>query len=102
MIESVPILLYIIVKIVWINDCDFKFHLKGGFRYLPFKSTEDAFRYSSNLGAYITNFEGDNVNSVNYNGQKLRMFSFMVYNNNGTKVIVPSSGYTEVSGYIAE
>lgn len=70
-----------------------------GFRYKPFKSTEDVYRYSDDLNAYITIFEGTNVNSSNYEGQKLRLFSFMVYDNNGTKVIVPSDGYAQVERY---
>lgn len=70
-----------------------------GFRYKPFKSTEDVYRYSDDLNAYITIFEGTNVNSSNYEGQKLRLFSFMVYDNNGTKVIVPSNGYAQVERY---
>ncbi len=70
-----------------------------GFRYKPFKSTEDVYRYSNDLKAYITIYDGTNVNSANYNGQKLRLFSFMVYDNNGTKVIVPSEGYAEVDRY---
>ena len=70
-----------------------------GFRYKPFKSTEDVFRYSDDLRAYLTMFEGSNVNSANYESQKLRLFSFMVYDDNGTSVIVPSEGYAEVSRY---
>lgn len=70
-----------------------------GFRYKPFKSTEDVFRYSDNLGAYITTYEGSNTNSASYSGQTLRVFSFMVYDNNGTAVVVPSEGYAEVSRY---
>jgi hypothetical protein len=70
-----------------------------GFRYKPFKSTEDVYRYSDDLKAYITIYDGTNVNSENYAGQKLRLFSFMVYDNNGTKVIVPSDGYAEVDRY---
>lgn len=70
-----------------------------GFRYKPFKSTEDVYRYSDDLKAYITIYDGTNVNSTNYDGQKLRLFSFMVYDNNGTKVIVPSDGYAEVDRY---
>lgn len=71
-----------------------------GFRYKPYKSTEDVFRYSDELSAYITTYEGTNVNSTNYEGQTLRLFSFMVYNNSGTTVIVPSDGYAEVSRYV--
>ena len=64
-----------------------------------FKSTEDVYRYSDDLKAYITIYDGTNVNSTNYDGQKLRLFSFMVYDNNGTKEIVPSDGYAEVDRY---
>ena len=70
-----------------------------GFRYKPFKSTEDVYHYSNDLGAYLTMFEGTNVNSDSYDGQKLRLFSFMVYDNNGTNTIVVSDGYAEVDRY---
>lgn len=70
-----------------------------GFYYRPFKSTEDIFRYSGELQAYHTMFKGTNVNSSSYDGQKLRLFSFMVYDNNGAKVIVPSDSYAEVDRY---
>lgn len=73
-----------------------------GFRYKPYKETEDVFRYSDEIGAYLTMFEGTNVNSSNYEGQKLRLFSFMVYNNGENAVIVPSDGYAEVSRYIPQ
>lgn len=71
-----------------------------GFRYKKFKSTEDVYRYSDDYSAYLTVFEGTNVNSVNYSGQKLRLFSFMVYDNNGTTTIVTSDGYAEVDRYL--
>lgn len=70
-----------------------------GFRYKPFKSTEDVFRYSDDLKGYITIYEGSNVNSDAYDGQTLRVFSFMVYDNGGNAVVVPSDGYAEVSRY---
>ena len=70
-----------------------------GFRYKPYKNTEDVFRYSDELHAYLTVFEGTNVNSPNYKGQKLRLFSFMVYKNGNNTVIVPSDGYAEVDRY---
>lgn len=70
-----------------------------GFRYKPYKDTEDVFRYSDELHAYLTVFEGTNVNSPNYDGQKLRLFSFMVYKNGNNTVIVPSDGYAEVDRY---
>ena len=70
-----------------------------GFRYKPFKSTEDVYHYSNDLKAYLTMFEGTNVNSESYDGQKLRLFSFMVYDNNGTNTIVVSDGYAEVDRY---
>lgn len=73
-----------------------------GFRYKPYKSTEDVYRYSDDLQAYLTMFEGTNVNSESYGDQKLRLFSFMVYDNNGTTVVVPSDGYAEVSRYIPQ
>ena len=72
-----------------------------GFRYKPFKSTEDVYRYSDDIGAYITTYEGTNVNNPSYSGQKLRVFSFMVYDNNGTSVVVPSEGYAQVERYIS-
>lgn len=72
-----------------------------GFRYKPYKKTEDVFRYSDELHAYLTVFEGTNVNSPNYAGQKLRLFSFMVYKNGNNTVIVPSDGYAEVDRYKA-
>lgn len=71
-----------------------------GFRYKKFKSAEDVYRYSNDYSAYLTVFEGTNVNSVNYSGQKLRLFSFMVYDNNGTTTIVTSDGYAEVDRYL--
>ena len=70
-----------------------------GFRYKPYKDTEDVFRYSNELNAYLTVFEGSNVNSPNYKGQKLRLFSFMVYKSGNNTVIVPSEGYAEVDRY---
>ena len=70
-----------------------------GFYYRPFKSTEDVFRYSDELSAYHTMIKGTNVNSESYNNQKLRVFSFMVYDNSGTTVIVPSDGFAEVDRY---
>ena len=70
-----------------------------GFRYKPYKNTEDVFRYSDELHAYLTVFEGTNVNSPNYNRQKLRLFSFMVYKSGNNTVIVPSEGYAEVDRY---
>ena|GEM_PF-6824695 len=72
-----------------------------GFRYKPYKKTEDVFRYSDELHAYLTVFEGTNVNSQNYDGQKLRLFSFMVYKSGNNTVIVPSEGYAEVDRYKA-
>ncbi len=76
-----------------------------GFRYKPFKESEDVFRYSDIQGAYQTVYEGTNVNSTNYAGQKLRLFSFMVYKTvsggTTTYTIVPSEGYGEVDRYIA-
>ena len=73
-----------------------------GFRYTP--DNEEVFRYSGELSAYLTVFEGTNVNSENYQNQKLRLFSFMVYNSgtaeSPTYVIVPSEGYAEVDRYI--
>lgn len=87
------------------NDFDTEYKAQSinnvGFRYKPYKNTEDVFRYSDELHAYLTVFEGTNVNSPNYDGQKLRLFSFMVYDDNGTKVIVPSDGYAEVNRYKA-
>ncbi len=48
-------------------------------------------------------FEGTNVNSPNYAGQKLRLFSFMVYNSGTDQApvyhIVPSEGYAVVERY---
>lgn len=70
-----------------------------GFRYKPFKNTEDVYRYSDDLKAYITLYEGTNVNSDSYDNQNLRLFSFMIYDNNGNNVIVPSNGYAEVARY---
>ncbi len=70
-----------------------------GFRYKPFKNTEDVYRYSDDLKAYITLYEGTNVNSDSYDNQNLRLFSFMIYDNNGNNVIVPSDGYAEVARY---
>ena len=72
-----------------------------GFRYKPYKETEDVFRYSDELHAYLTVFEGTNVNSPNYNRQKLRLFSFMVYKNGNNIEIKPSDGYAEVDRYKA-
>jgi hypothetical protein len=71
-----------------------------GFRYLPFGGNEDVYRYSSLLSAYQYTFTAQNNNSESYSGQKLRVFSFMVYNNNGTTTIVPSEGYAEVTRYV--
>ena len=71
-----------------------------GFRYKPFKDTEDIFRYSDDVGAYLTVYEGTNVNSTNYQGQKLRLFSFMVYKTGSTYTVVVSDGYGEVDRYI--
>ena len=75
-----------------------------GFRYLPFNAKDDVFRYSDIQHAYLTMYEGSNVNSSNYAGQKLRLFSFMVYDSgtNGAHDyhIVCSEGYGEVDRYI--
>lgn len=71
-----------------------------GFRYKPYKNTENVYNYSAELGAYLTVFRATNVNSTNYENQKLRLFSFMVYRNGNNTVIVPSDGYAEVSRYI--
>ncbi len=75
-----------------------------GFRYAP--DNEEIFRWSDNLQAYLTQFEGTNVNSPNYTGQKLRMFSFMVYNNgtdeNPDYVVESSEGFAEVSRYLPQ
>ena len=75
-----------------------------GFRYTP--DNEEIFRWSDNLQAYLTQFEGTNVNSPNYADQKLRMFSFMVYNNgtdeNPDYVIESSEGFAEVSRYLPQ
>lgn len=71
-----------------------------GFRYKPFKDTEDVYRYSTALNAYQYIYTGDNAQNDSYAGQKLRVFSFMVYDNEGTPVVVPSEGYAEVSRII--
>ena len=71
-----------------------------GFRYKPYNPKESVFNYSDIYHAYITTFESSNVNSSNYEGQKLRVFSFMVYSNQGAPVIVSSEGYAEVERYI--
>lgn len=75
-----------------------------GFRYAP--DNEEIFRWSDNLKAYLTQFEGTNINSPNYTGQKLRMFSFMVYNNgtdeNPDYVVESSEGFAEVSRYVPQ
>ncbi len=71
-----------------------------GFRYKPFKDTDDVFRYSDTLSAYLTVYEGTNVNSTNYKNQKLRLFSFMVYKIDNTYHVVSSEGYGEVDRYI--
>ena len=42
------------------------------------------------------------IPSRNYKDQTLRVYSFMVYNNNGTIVVVCSDGYGEVSRYIPQ
>lgn len=77
-----------------------------GFRYKPFKDTEDVYRYSDDMKAYLTVFEASNVNSENYNNQKLRMFSFMVYNTGTAQSpeyhVICSDGYAEVSRYIPQ
>lgn len=70
-----------------------------GFRYKPFKASDDVYRYSDELKAYITIFEGTNINSQSYDNQNLRLFSFMVYENNNTMVIVPSDSFAEVRRY---
>jgi hypothetical protein len=75
-----------------------------GFRYA--RDNEEIFRWSDNLQAYLTQFEGTNVNSPNYADQKLRMFSFMVYNNgtdeNPDYVVESSEGFAEVSRYVPQ
>ncbi|MBQ5347943.1 MAG: hypothetical protein IIU39_07830, partial [Ruminococcus sp.] len=89
-----------------VANCDFDTEylpqtIKGvGFRYKPYNFKEDVYRYSDDLKAYTTLFTGENNNTDAYEGQKLRVFSFMVYNNNNNYVIVPSEGYGEVSRYI--
>lgn len=86
------------------NDYDTEYKAQTinnvGFRYKPYKAKEDVYRYSDVLNAYQYIYSGSNANNVDYNGQTLRVFSFMVYNNSGTPVIVPSEGYAEVSRYI--
>lgn len=73
-----------------------------GFRYKPFNPKEDVFRYSDAIKAYQTVYEGSNINSPGYAGQTLRVFSFMIYDNNGTIVVSPSEGYADVSRYIPQ
>ena len=72
-----------------------------GFRYKPYNSKEDVFRYSDEMQAYLTVYEGTNINSPNYENQTLRVYSFMVYDNNGIMVVSSSANYAEVNRYVA-
>lgn len=73
-----------------------------GFRYKPFNSHEDVFRYSDISQAYQTVYTGSNVNSASYQGQKLRLFSFMVYKTGENYFVVSSEGYGEVDRYLEQ
>ena len=73
-----------------------------GFRYKPFNSHEDVFRYSDISHAYQTVYTGSNVNSASYQGQKLRLFSFMVYKTGEDYIVVSSEGYGEVDRYLEQ
>ena len=70
-----------------------------GFRYLPFSSGEDVFRYSEELGGYHYYFPATNNNSQEtYGTQTLRVYSFFIKDDN---TVVVSPTYAEVSRYIA-
>ena len=73
-----------------------------GFRYKPFNSHEDVFRYSDISHAYQTVYTGSNVNNENYRGQKLRLFSFMIYKTGNDYIVVSSEGYGEVDRYLEQ
>ena len=72
-----------------------------GFRYLPYTIGQDVFRYSEAINAYVYTFAGTNTNSSSLDGQTLRVFSYFIYDNNGTKNIVVSSTYAEATRYIS-
>ena len=71
-----------------------------GFRYLPYENGKDVFRYSDVINAYIYTFAGTNTNSSSLGTQTLRVFSYFIYDDDGTKNVVVSSIYAEVSRYI--
>ena len=71
-----------------------------GFRYLPYEKGKDVFRYSDAMGAYIYTFAGDNNNNISLQGQTLRVFSYFIYDNGGTKSVVVSNMYAECSRYV--
>ena len=71
-----------------------------GFRYLPYEKGQDVFRYSNGMGAYIYTFAGTNTNNLSLDGQTLRIFSFFVYDNKGTKNVVVSSTYAQCFRYV--
>ena len=73
-----------------------------GFRYKPFNSHEDVFRYSDISHAYQTVYTGSNVNNESYRGQKLRLFSFMIYKTGNDYIVVSSEGYGEVDRYLEQ
>lgn len=72
-----------------------------GFRYLPYDKGSDVFRYSDEMNAYVYTFAGTNTNNSSLGTQTLRVFSFFVYDNNGTKNVVVSSTYAECSRYVS-
>ena len=73
-----------------------------GFRYKPYNPKENVYNYSDIYQAFLTTFEAENVNTPNYEGQRLRVFSFMIYNNQGQYKIVTSDSYAEVQRYIPQ
>ena len=68
-----------------------------GFRYMPYNGNEEILRYSTQLGAYNYIFEANNTVSSTYEGQKLRVYAFYVYDNSGTNTVVVSDQYAELS-----
>lgn len=69
------------------------------FRYLPYDSTngKNTLRYSDQLKGYHYIYGLQNAIDDKYNGQTLRVYSFFIYDTNGTKTIAVSPTYAELS-----
>lgn len=69
------------------------------FRYIPYNSTygKETLRYSEQLKGYHYIYGVQNNISDSYANQTIRVFSYFIYENGGTKTVVVSPTYAEVS-----